>query len=104
VRTDVAATPDGLPPELSGRRFAGDGVYVREVVPVCAVDGRTEVGIAFVEPFLLQQHGDDHTGRLGFRRCVDGDAATVTYRVLLAGAGAGDPGAGGAATETTVGG
>jgi hypothetical protein len=88
VHSDVSPTPDGLPAELSGRRFAGDGVYVREVIPLCAVDGLTRLGIVYVDPSLAQRHLElppnpdfskdpledfDFTGELTFRACESDD-------------------------------
>jgi hypothetical protein len=84
VHSDVAPTPDGLPTELSGRHFTGDGVYVREVVPLCAVDGLTWLGIVYVDPSLAPRHIQlppnpdsskdpledyDFTGELTFHGC-----------------------------------
>ena len=92
MQCDVAPTPDGLPPELSGRRFTGDGVYVREVIPRCAVDGFTWLGVVYVDPSPAQRHlelppnpdlskdpleGHDFTGELTFRACGSDDPQLV---------------------------
>ena len=84
----VAPTPDGLPAELSGRRFTDGGTYVREVVPLCAVEGSTYLGIVLADPSLMQRglswpsdgdlngdplEGYDFTGELSFRPCISDD-------------------------------
>ena len=89
----VAPTADGLVPGISGLRVdgaAGGAAYIREVVPLCAVDGYTWLAAVIDDPDLIGRRipGSpgtdpnttlpdlDHVGMLGGSTC-QGAPATI---------------------------